>query len=66
MQDFAPFIPDPRCKGRRACSVRRTALCLLLFNFLLLLQNLLTSLVDTGKFETPYTNELLMNCHSSQ
>ena len=65
----------PGRKGRRACSVRRTALCLLLFNFLLLLQNLLTSLVDTGKFETPYTNELpqfpvntgkfaIMSCHS--
>ena len=59
MQDFAPFIPEllgafrgpqtPGRKGRRACLARRMAapsasICLLLFNFLLLLQNLLTSL----------------------
>ena len=53
MQDFAPFIPEllgaisgpqtPGLKGRRA--VLSAAICLLLFNFLLLLQNLLTSLV---------------------
>jgi hypothetical protein len=35
MQDFAPFIPDPQPSA---------SICLLLFNFLLLLQNLLTSL----------------------
>ena len=50
MQDFAQFIPDPGRKGCRACLVQRTAvpsasICLLLFNFLLLLQNLLTSLI---------------------
>ena len=47
MQDFAPFIPEFQGalsgrKGRRARSARRTVV--LLFNFLLLLQNLLTSL----------------------
>jgi hypothetical protein len=47
MQDFAPFIPEllgtlsgPQTLGRKG----RRAICLLLFNFLLLLQNLLTSL----------------------
>ena len=59
MQDFAPFIPElqgalsgpqtPGHKGHRASLVWRKAvpfasICLLLFNFLLLLQNLLTSL----------------------
>jgi hypothetical protein len=39
MQDFAPFIPErpPAIKGAEQG-------CLLLFNFILLLQNLLTSL----------------------
>jgi hypothetical protein len=48
MQDFAPFIPNilgalsqtPGHKGRQPSA----SICLLLFNFLLLLQNLLTSL----------------------
>ena len=59
MQDFAPFIPEllgalsgpqtPGRKGRRASPARQkdmlsASICLLLFNFLLLLQNLLTSL----------------------
>jgi hypothetical protein len=46
MQDFAPFIPEllgaaqgPQTPGRKGHH------CLLLFNFLLLLQNLLTSLI---------------------
>ena len=49
MQNFAPFIPEllgalsTGCKGHSAWHTA-ASICLLLFNFLLLLQNLLTSL----------------------
>jgi hypothetical protein len=56
MQDFAPFIPHllggleqphrpPAVKGTelRQTAAPSASICLLLFNFLLLLQNLLTS-----------------------
>ena len=68
MQDFAPFIPEllgaaqdpqtPGRKGRRA-SVSSASICLLLFNFLLLLKNLLTSLIpfkDTNILSLLYRN----------
>ena len=42
MQDFAPFIPE----ALGAIKGTDGTICLLLFNFLLLLQNLLTSLHD--------------------
>ena len=59
MQDFAPFIPDPGRKGRRVSSAWRMAvpsasICLLLFNFLLLLQNLLTSQLNITNYRTVY------------
>ena len=38
MQDFAPFIPE-------LIPMPSASICLLLFNFLLLLQNLLTAIV---------------------